>query len=84
MIWPLKGDGQGAVQKSVIELKLLRGDPAKVLERGLEQTVAYQDRSGASEAHLVIFDRAPAKPWSEKLYRRVENRDGRKVVVWGM
>ena len=80
VVWPWKG----GVQRSVIELKLLRGDPARVIDRGIEQTLAYQDRSGAEEAHLVIFDRDAAKPWPEKIYRRVEDRGGRKVAVWGM
>ena len=80
VIWPWPG----GVQKAVIEVKLQRGDPAKLLERGLEQTLAYQERCAAEDAHLVIFDRDPAKPWSEKVYRRVEERAGKKVVVWGM
>jgi type II secretory pathway predicted ATPase ExeA len=83
VIWPWKG----GVQRAVIEIKLLRprDSAAKVLERGLTQTIEYQDRSGgASEAHLVIFDRDPTKPWAEKIYRRVEERGGRKIVVWGV
>ncbi|MBI4604423.1 MAG: ATP-binding protein, partial [Planctomycetes bacterium] len=86
-IWPWKGErgGPGGVQKVVIELKILRSSAAKTLEQGLAQTLEYQDRSGgASEAHLVIFDPDPKKAWSEKIYRRVEDRGGRKVVVWGI
>jgi hypothetical protein len=80
VVWPWKG----GVQKAAIELKILRGSLEKTLARGIEQILAYQDRTGAPEAHLVIFDREPAKPWSEKIYRRVEDRAGRRVVVWGM
>jgi hypothetical protein len=74
----------GGEQRAVIELKILRGDAAKLLAKGLEQTLAYQDRSRASEAHLVIFDRDPGKPWDAKIYRRAEELAGRRVVVWGM
>jgi hypothetical protein len=57
----------------------------KTLEQGLAQTLEYADRSGgATEAHLVIFDRDPGRSWDEKVYRQVEERGGRGVVVWGM
>jgi hypothetical protein len=51
----------GGVQRAVIELKLLRDSLEKTLTTGLAQTWEYADRSGAEEAHLVIFDlpRAP-------------------------
>ncbi len=72
-------------QRIVIELKILRSSKEKTLEQGLAQTLEYLDRSGgAAEAHLVIFDREAKKPWEEKIYRRVEERGGRSVVVWGM
>ncbi len=83
VIWPLRN----GVQQAVIELKLLRprDSASKVLEQGFKQTLEYVDRSGgASEAHLVIFDRDPKKTWEEKIYRRAEDRGGRRVVVWGM
>lgn len=61
-----------------------RGNPARHPEQGLEQTLEYQDRSGAPEAHLVILDRDPAKPWAEETSKRVETRGGKSVTVWGM
>ncbi|MBI4605139.1 MAG: ATP-binding protein [Planctomycetes bacterium] len=84
VVWPRKGSDEGREQRAVIELKVLRGDLEKALQLGLEQTLEYQDRTASPEAHLVIFDRRPERSWAEKLYRRVEDRGGRKVVVWGM
>jgi hypothetical protein len=84
VIWPAAGAAAGGEQQVVIELKLLRGDLEKTIEQGLAQTLEYQDRTGAPEAHLVIFDRRPGRTWEEKLFRRVEERGGRRVVVWGM
>ena len=36
------------------------------------------------EAHLVLFDRRPSRTWEDRLFRRVEEQRGRRVVVWGM
>jgi hypothetical protein len=80
ILWP----HPGGIQKAVVELKVLRKSLEKTMEQGIEQTLGYQDRCGAAEGHLVIFDRDPAMPWSEKIWRRVECRGGRRVVVWGM
>ncbi len=55
-----------------------------MVEQGLAQTWEYADWCGAEEAHLVIFDRTAGKPWEEKLFRREESYQGRRVVVWGM
>ncbi|MCB9116646.1 MAG: hypothetical protein H6639_17025 [Caldilineaceae bacterium] len=49
----------------------------------LTQTRAYADASGAGEAHLVIFDRTPGKPWAEKVWRRTESYRGLDISVWG-
>ncbi len=84
VIWPLAGTAPASEQRTVIELKLLRGDLEKTIAQGLAQTLEYQDRTGAPEAHLVIFDRRAGRTWEEKLCRRVEERAGRRVVVWGM
>lgn len=74
----------GGVQKAVIELKLLHKSLAKTLEIGLEQTLAYLDRCGAEEGHLVVFDRTPGKPWDDKLFQLQETVRGREIQVWGM
>ncbi len=100
VIWPVAGSkGVGskevtaaaysllptpAVQRVVIELKLLRKSLAATLTEGLAQTWEYMDKCGAEEGHLVIFDRTPGKPWEEKLFRREETYQGRTLTVWGM
>lgn len=74
----------GGVQRAVIELKLLYGTLERTLADGLAQTWAYADACGAPEAHLVIFDRTPDKSWSEKIWRRHEEKAGLPITVWGM
>ena len=76
--WPRPG-GQ---QRFVIEGKILHGSLDNTLEKGLPQTAAYMDRSAAA-GHLVIFDRS-TKPWDEKVFRRTEEFDGKRIEVWGM
>jgi hypothetical protein len=42
------------------------------------------DRCGTPAGHLVIFDRTPDKPWSDKIFTREETYHGRAIKVWGM
>ncbi len=80
LIWPHpKG-----VQRAVIELKILYQSAEATIAKGLEQTWGYADRSGADDAHLVIFDRSSARSWDEKIYHRTEIHQGREIAVWGM
>ena len=79
IVWPYPG----GVQRAVIELKLRYGDLETTIADGLAQTWAYADASGAVEAHLVIFDRTPGKPWAEKIWKRVEVYRGFVITVWG-
>ena len=55
IVWPR---GERSEERFVVECKLVKdGRSAKrVIERGLEQTAAYMDTSGASAGHLVVFD----------------------------
>ena len=77
-------DGPGSEQRVVIECKLVwKGLEATVAE-GLAQTAAYMDQWGADDGHLAVFDRSPGKPWSEKVFRREEEYEGRAITVWGM
>jgi hypothetical protein len=76
--WPYAN----GVQRFVLELKLRRGE--KTLPNGLAQTASYMDRCGASEGHLVIFDRRKHKKWEEKIYRRTETHGPHTINVWGM
>ena len=77
--WPRPG-GQ---QRFVIECKILRGSLDNTLKEGLPQTAGYMDRCAAAAGHLVLFDRS-TKPWSEKVFRRTEEFDGKRIEVWGM
>ena len=77
--WPRPG-GQ---QRFVIECKILHGSLDNTLENGLPQTAGYMDRCAAAAGHLVIFDRS-TKPWEEKVFRRTEEFDGKRIEVWGM
>ena len=80
VIWPYKGE----VQKAVIELKILRGSRQKTVAEGLEQTRNYMDLCATDEGHLLIFDRAANKTWSEKVFRRTEPCRGTTITTWGM
>ena len=71
------------VQKIVLELKLLRKSPESVLAEGLQQTAAYMDRCGATEGHLVVFDRRPNRSREERIHRKEESAEGKTVTVWG-
>lgn len=72
------------LQRVVIELKVLYKSLEATLAEGLAQTWAYMDACGAEQGHLVIFDRAPDKPWEEKIFRRDEQHRGQEIAVWGM
>ena len=80
VIWPYKG----RLQKAVIELKILRGSRQKTVAEGLEQTRNYMDLCATDEGHLLIFDRAANKTWSEKLFRRTQPCRGATITIWGM
>ena len=82
---PLTAHYGGPIQKVVLELKILRGDLEKTIERGLQQTWEYMDISGGvQEGHLIIFDRSKTKPWEEKIWRRQCDYQGHPITVWGM
>ena len=83
VLWPL-GDDMRQAQRGVIELKVLYKSLEATLAEGVAQTWEYADRCGAQEAHLVIFDRTPGKPWEEKIFRREEPFQERLITVWGM
>ncbi len=76
----------GGVQRAVIELKVMQKSRAATVREGLIQVRGYADRCGAAEAHLVIFDKTPKKPWSRKIFRKSEKSEKGElsVAVWGM
>ena len=80
IVWPMRG----AVRKTVIECKLLRGSLDRTLREGLGQTRAYMDRCTAAAGHLVIFDRTPDRSWDDRIFRLTETAGGPPVTVWGM
>ena len=88
ILWPRGGEGRtapgAAVDRFVIECKVLHKSLERTLREGLEQTAAYMDRCGSESGHLVIFDRSEGKPWEEKIFRRDERGRGRTITVWGM
>ena len=69
-------------QRIVIELKIWHSK-AKTLDKGLIQTAGYMDTSGATEGHLIIFDRQE-KSWEEKIYTRQEHVENKIITVWGL
>jgi hypothetical protein len=75
---------QSAIQRAVIELKVLHKSLKGTIADGLAQTWNYADRCDADEAHLVIFDRTPGRSWEEKLFRREERYRDLPITVWGM
>ena len=79
IVWPYPG----GIQRAVIEIKLLYHNLEQTIADGLAQTWAYADACGADEAHLVIFDRTPDKPWAEKIWVRHEQHRGLPITVWG-
>jgi hypothetical protein len=88
VIWPTPS---GEIQRVVIECKVLYNSLEKTIEEGLFQTVRYVDVCGASEAHLVIFDRTEGRPWEKKIFCLEEVFEGTHelpvrfpVTVWGM
>ncbi len=84
--WPLDETlaFRGPLQRVVLELKIQRSSLKNTLVEALPQTVNYAVTCGADEAHLLIFDRSSKKPWSKKIWKRVETCNNVEVKVWGM
>jgi hypothetical protein len=80
LFWPVDGE----MQRTVIELKLLRKSREATIRQGLEQTAAYMDKIGTADGHLVIFDRRPEISWEEKIFREEQTYDNKQITVWGM
>jgi hypothetical protein len=72
------------VQRIVLELKLARATPDKVIAEGLRQTADYADQCNADEAPLLVFDRRPKRRWSDRIYRRAKKQQGRAITLWGL
>ncbi|MEZ4864340.1 MAG: ATP-binding protein [Caldilineaceae bacterium] len=81
LLWPW---GEQQQQRIVIETKLRRGQVATTIQQGVAQTWRYMDSCAADEGHLVIFDRDQTKAWTEKIFARTQEHQGRTIQVWGM
>ena len=87
VLWPRGGEGAGPgaeVDRYVVECKVLHKSLERTIAEGLAQTAAYMDRCASGSGHLVVFDRSEGKRWEEKVFRRDEVVNGRKITVWGM
>ena len=84
ILWPATAAPGRVPRKMVIECKLLHRGLEQTIRSGVAQTRAYMERSGAAEGHLVVFDRTPAKPWPQKLFRRQDTDGDVPITVWGM
>ena len=87
VLWPRGGEAAGpdaAVERYVVECKVLHKGLERAIAEGLAQTAAYMDRCDAEAGHLVVFDRRAGRSWEETVFRREESAGGRTVTVWGM
>ena len=87
IVWPRGGAGAApgaAVDRYVVECKVLHKSLERTIAEGVEQTAAYMDRCDAQAGHLVVFDRHEGRTWEEKVFRREERIGERAVTVWGM
>ncbi|MEM7495112.1 MAG: hypothetical protein AAF471_03045, partial [Myxococcota bacterium] len=74
-------------QVIVLELKLVhpKRSVESTMNQGLEQTAQYMDTCGATEGHLVLFDRREGKSWDERVWVKHETApDGKNITVWAM
>lgn len=81
LIWPY---GEDQRQKSVLELKIRYGNLDKTIQEGIQQTWYYMDRAETDDGHLIIFNRNPNTPWSEKIFTRTEVYNDMAIQIWGM
>lgn len=82
--WPTTEQGYfGQVQRVVIELKIQYGSLDACIEKGLEQVSDYADKLGASQTHLIIFNRDADVSWDDKTWHRQSAYQGRDIAVWG-
>lgn len=72
------------VQEAVLELKIQYDSRETTLAEALPQIWEYADTCGATETHLLLFDRAPDRAWDDKIFHRTETYQGMMIQVWGM
>ena len=83
--WPLDPEQgmYGPLQRVVIELKIQRGKLDTLIQDGLKQVTDYQQRVGAEEAHLVIFNRKKGVSWNKRIWHEQRDFEGKRIGVWG-
>jgi hypothetical protein len=72
------------IQRVVIELKIIHTSLNITINEGLRQVVEYMDRCNTRNGHLIVFDRSQEKAWEEKIFKKEEEFQGKKISVWGM
>ena len=87
VLWPREpGQPSDLWERFVIECKVLRDSDRKSLdgtiERGVEQTFGYMAQCGATQGHLVLFDRREKKGPGGAADRDERRRETGSVVVW--
>lgn len=81
--WPLDPNQGflGAVQRIVIELKLLHRSLKSTQREGLAQTADEMEPMDATEKHLLIFDRRPDIPWEQRIFEQDDRHGAHKIRV---
>ena len=80
VVWP---ESDGGESRFVVECKLVRSGRSQTIDKGLEQTAAYMDTSGADAGHLVVFDMREGRSWEDRVFREERAHDGKRITVWG-
>lgn len=73
-------------QRIVIELKVMRKNDSydTIITKALEQTADYAKKLGATESHILVFDRDEKMDWRKKVFTDKGEFDGCKIKIWGM
>ena len=87
VLWPREaGQPSDLWERFVIECKVLRDSDRKSLagtvEQGIEQTLAYMERCGADEGHLVLMDRRSEAPRQDDAGAAGNGENRQDVAVW--
>ena len=69
-------------QAIVLEIKMYRS--SQTIQKGLDQTAEYMMTKGATEGHLIIFDRTTKKSWDKKIYHKTKKINAITINVWGL
>ncbi len=74
----------GEVQRIVLELKILYSNLEQTIDDGVAQATAYAHQCGATEVHLLIFNRNAQVSWDDRIWHHNRPRNEPLTVdVWG-